>query len=472
MTVRRFGILSVVVAAAIALPCIPTAHAQNQIGRAAASVVGLDAAKAAFETLPEADRKAIQDALIWTGAYSGTADGTFGRQTFEAVSAFLQSQRKPGTGILSAAERAELQTLAQRARMAAGFTVVDDSRAGVRIGVPTRLLPKQVANANGGSRWQSADDRVTLDTRTVPADATLESLYERNLALQINGRTVTYKVLRPDFFVIAGETPSGRFYTRYGAGSAGIRGFSIGYDKSLAPQLDRVVVAIANSFDPSGRAAPAAGPTPATSPSLSPSQAPVAALPASRRLVGTGIAMTPRRVITTADLAGCTDLQAGDRKASPVKAQDGNGAGVLIIDLAQALPSELPKFATAEAASGDPVLILGYSTDDGRTGLSAVPGTMADGQSVLAPLQSGASGAPVLDAANALIGLVAPPVGDGRRIAGIATSRRYTIVPVRQVQEAASWVVPSLDPKNAVTGGAANAAAAWRTAVVPLTCAP
>src|SRR3712207_7789826 len=42
-----------------------------------------------------------------------------------------------------------------------------------------------------------------------------------------SGRNVTYKVLRPDFFVIAGETPTGKFYTRYSGGEAGIRGFSI-----------------------------------------------------------------------------------------------------------------------------------------------------------------------------------------------------------------------------------------------------
>ena len=57
-------------------------------------------------------------------------------------------------------------------------------------------------------------------------------------------------MLRPDFFVVAGETAGGKFYTRYGSGPGGLRGFSIGYDKAVAPQFDRLVVAIANSFTP------------------------------------------------------------------------------------------------------------------------------------------------------------------------------------------------------------------------------
>ena len=64
------------------------------------------------------------------------------------------------------------------------------------------------------------------------------------------GRKITYKLLRPDFFVVTGETATGRFYRRLAAGPDGLRGFSIGYDKALAADLDRLVIAIAASFEP------------------------------------------------------------------------------------------------------------------------------------------------------------------------------------------------------------------------------
>ena len=120
-------------------------------------------------------------------------------------------------------------------------------------------MTKREANPNGGSRWQSADGKVTLDTRSLPApEGGLQALYDRNLAIQTPGRQVTYKAMRPDFFVIAGETATGRFYTRYASSGTAIRGFSIGYDKSLAREVGPLVVAIANSFQPFPPAPPPA----------------------------------------------------------------------------------------------------------------------------------------------------------------------------------------------------------------------
>ncbi len=83
------------------------------------------------------------------------------------------------------------------------------------------MLPKRDVNPNGGSRWQSPDGKITLDTRAFKDGETdLPALYERNLAIQSPGRQVAYKVLRPDFFVVSGETATGKFYTRYAAAPA------------------------------------------------------------------------------------------------------------------------------------------------------------------------------------------------------------------------------------------------------------
>src|SRR5215218_5769290 len=52
-----------------------------------------EAARAAFEALPESERKALQEALVWVGDYNGMADGNLGRQTYDALLAF-QGRRK------------------------------------------------------------------------------------------------------------------------------------------------------------------------------------------------------------------------------------------------------------------------------------------------------------------------------------------------------------------------------------------
>jgi hypothetical protein len=213
--------------------------------------VAFESAKTAFEALPEAERKAIQDALIWTGDFNAAVSGEFGRRSFDAINAYLTRAKQPANGMLDAQTRKALLASAQRAKDAAKFGVLSDPRTGVRLGVPQGILVKHDVNPNGGSRWQSADGKITLDTRAVaPSEADLAALYERSLAVQTPGRQVTYKLLRPDFFVVSGETPTGKFYQRYASGPTGVRGFSLGYDKALAKDFDRTVIAIANSFAP------------------------------------------------------------------------------------------------------------------------------------------------------------------------------------------------------------------------------
>ncbi|HEX8665693.1 MAG TPA: peptidoglycan-binding domain-containing protein, partial [Beijerinckiaceae bacterium] len=296
-----------------------------------------EAAKAAFEALPEADRKAIQEALVWTGDHTGVTTGGFGRRTFEAIQAWQKrgGAAKPD-GILDAKARAALQAAAKKARDGAKFAVLTDPKTGVAIGVPQAVLPKRDQNPNGGSRWQSQDKKITLDTRAYPAGETdLPALYERNLAIQSPGRQVSYKVLRPDFFVVSGETQTGKFYTRYGLGPGGaIRGFSLGYDKAVAKDFDRAVIAIANSFSPFpeavGMAASAAG-----GPAPMPPSRPVAVEPPRPAgPIATGQMVGPRAVLTSAAVEACPDLRAGKAKARLAKAD--KALGLALLELAAA----------------------------------------------------------------------------------------------------------------------------------------
>jgi peptidoglycan hydrolase-like protein with peptidoglycan-binding domain len=71
--------------------------------------LALEAAKRAFESLPEADRVAMQDALIWTGDYKGIADGKFGKGTRDAIAAFASRNKLPADGTLDAKGRARSQ---------------------------------------------------------------------------------------------------------------------------------------------------------------------------------------------------------------------------------------------------------------------------------------------------------------------------------------------------------------------------
>ena len=210
-------------ALALAMLAVPLAGAWAQAPGAPAQAANpqMAAAQASFEALPEAERKAIQSDLIWAGQFNGAVSGSYGPLTFRAINAF-KGARGPADGVLAPADRAALARAAQAARDVAGFRVLADDKTGVQIGIPSKLLPRRDATPTGGSRWQSIDEKVTLDTSASPPGEDLASLFEKATALNPNnpGRKITYKLLRPDFFVVTGETPTGRFYRRLSAGTA------------------------------------------------------------------------------------------------------------------------------------------------------------------------------------------------------------------------------------------------------------
>ena len=295
------------------------------------------------------------------------------------------------------------------------FAVATDPKTGVRIGVPERLLTKRDVNPNGGTRWQSVDQKITLDTRAIPPGETdLAALYERNLAIQTPGRQVTYKVLRPDFFVIGGETPTGKFYIRYASGPAGLRGFSLGYDKTLK-DFDRTVVAIANSFAPFPEAAPVVAAGPATPPR-----------PAS--LIASGIAVAPRRVLTTAGVEGCPDLCVAQAKARVVKADKAKGLALLEWEEART-PGPLALQASSQAG-GEDLVVLSFSGPE-----PSLVATTAEAVSggLVAPLQPGASGGAAFARSGALVGLVGALPATPRMVAGVVPPMAHPLIAAEAV---------------------------------------
>jgi hypothetical protein len=413
------------------------------------------AAKAAFEALPEAERKAIQDALVWTGDYNSVVTGTFGKRTFDAIVAYQRRAKLNPGGVLDAKAQAGLQAAAQRAREAVKFAVATDPKTGVRIGVPERLITKRDVNPNGGTRWQSVDQKITLDTRAIPPGETdLAALYERNLAIQTPGRQVTYKVLRPDFFVIGGETPTGKFYIRYASGPAGLRGFSLGYDKTLK-DFDRTVVAIANSFAPFPEAAPAVAAGPATPPR-----------PAS--LIASGIAVAPRRVLTTAGVEGCPDLRVAQAKARVVKADKAKGLALLEWEEART-PGPLALQASSQAG-GEDLVVLSFSGPE-----PSLVATTAEAVSggLVAPLQPGASGGAAFARSGALVGLVGALPATPRMVAGVVPPMAHPMIAAEAVASflTDNGVALPAAAESEAQRSAGEIASTMGAAVLPIGCA-
>lgn len=407
----------------------------------------LAASRQAFEALPETERKAIQDALTWAGVYNATSGGTFGRQTYNGINAYQKSAGLPVNGILSADNLAKLKAAAAAKKNAAGFRVVRDARSGVEIGVPLTLLPKnQGNNAFGGNRWQSNDGKITLDTRTQPGGVEeFQALYERNTQSS-PARKVTYKLQRPDFFVVTGETATGEFYVRYALGTEGVRGFTLAYDKSAKADFNRVMIAIANSFTPFPAAdAPAPAGTDAPSAAQSPSAAsnakpvaekpaaPAEAVPAAQAApvdvakVSTGIRVGPRQIVT-AGLACKNPVIAG----STAKIVKQNGDLSLLEVASDKAVVALP-VRTGPVPEGANLVVVAWDAPSRSAGV--VSGQSGGRENVTAALQPGGQGGLVFDRSGAVVGVIGAAKSPLRVISGVATAATYPVIAATSVQE-------------------------------------
>lgn len=400
----------------------------------------VDSARIAFEALPEAERKALQDALVWTGDFNGVVSGAFGRRTHEALQAFAARSRLADP--LSPEARTALRVAGEAARKAARFRIQADPVSGAIVGVPEALLAKRSALPSG-TRWQSADGKVTLETRAYPPEAeTLEGLFERANA-PVNGRKVTYRLQKPDFFVVTAETANGLSYTRYASGPQGIRGFLIGYDRGLAGEVGRLVIAMANAFEPF----PATATAPVAAMAASPPAPSPALAAAPARIVATGLAVAPGRVLAVVP-EGCAKVVA--REAS----------GLALVEVAGAKPAPL---ALAEGLADGPVIALAA----GAEGVSAVPGAAQDGR-VIAPLQPGSAGAPLFEGRGHLAGMVAAYPGAPRLVAGVAPPMSLPVVPAAAIAAFLAGKGIAFSGAQGPARGAGPAAAA--PAVIGLTC--
>lgn len=407
--------------------------ASAQVPPPAAPNPQMAAAQAAFEALPEAERKAIQADLIWAGAFNGAVSGSFGPLTFRGINTAKAATRGAPDGILSPAERKALAQRAAAARDAAGFRLIGDERTGVRIGIPGKLLPKRDASPNGG-RWQSEDGRVTLDTSaTPPGGDTLEALFERATSNAVQGRKITYKLFRPDFFVVTGETATGKFYRRLASGPAGLRGFSIGYDKALTQVVDPLVIAIAASFEPFPTGPiPAAGTavasaTPAQGPASAPQPAaPPAARPSER--YGAGLVVGDRLVLTaTAAIDPCKAVRVGGRGARLRVKDDASGLALLEVDGVSGAAPGLRGEALGEQAG---LVLVAYGNAGGQRAAMALPGQgikLTSGSAIYAPLQPGQVGSPAFDRQGRLAAVVTADPSDTFLVAGVAPQRAYAV---------------------------------------------
>jgi len=417
------------------------------------------AAKARFEALDMEARRAIQRDLAWAGGFTGAASGEFGALTFASLKRFETGANLKVDAILEPNERAALAKAAQGARDAVGFKIETEKGTGMRIGVPTKILTKRSKTSTGHERWQDGGDKVTLDLHSGKPEDTLQSLFDKGTDPKASGRKITYKLIRPEFFVISGETAGGKFYRRMDKGPDGaLRGFSIGYDKAVAAALDPLVIAMATTFEPFASGKPPAA-TPVATAIGNASSAAVVAGSAPKRKRITGLVVAEGKIVTSESAAKACKSLALDGPARMMASVQKVEGGLALI--ATATPRAKP---VALGVAGAKAGLLLQRDLDGK--LLAAPAEI-DGELALAPVQEGGAGAGIFDATGAVMALVTSEPAAKYAVAGTFPLLRHPLVGAAEIAAFAGVAPASGERKPASAGEIAEMAG---SGVVSLYC--
>jgi peptidoglycan hydrolase-like protein with peptidoglycan-binding domain len=211
--------------------------------------------------MAQAERQAIQSDLAWAGQYNGAISGEVSERMVGAIKEFQKSRGGKPTGVLNPQERGVLAETAKRRQDNVGWKIVTDAGTGVRLGVPTKLVPQQSSDANG-AKWSSSTGTIQIQlARRKEPDPTTAKLAEQERK-EPGGRKIEYNVVKPDFFVLSGMQGLQKFYVRGQYKGDEVRILTILYDQATSGTVEPVVIAMSSAFNPFPAGAQIAGPPP------------------------------------------------------------------------------------------------------------------------------------------------------------------------------------------------------------------
>jgi hypothetical protein len=345
----------------------------------------------AFAGIPSGERQKIQAALLWAGDYTGEPTG--GDPMLTAIKNFQKRHKAKITGELTPAERAELVAAAKVHEDEFGWNVVVDPATGIRIGLPTKLVPN-ARDADRGTRWSSAHGEVQVETfRIKEPDLKLAALFEQQKKEPAT-RKIETSVLRDDNFFISGQQGLKRFSVRAKVRDGEVRGFTMLYDQMMETIVAPVMVAMATAFSP-----------------FPERSAPYAALARSVEY-GNGLVVSAQgHIITDLKLTeGCQVIVAsGLGDADRVADDKDNGLALLRVYGPRKAP---PLALTRDAPEAGELTLVGIpdpKEQDGSRKLTEIKARLADGSAIelRQPVpMAGFSGAAALDAQGQFLGMM------------------------------------------------------------------
>jgi hypothetical protein len=195
----------------------------------------------------QAERLALQSDLAWVGQYNGAITGDVSERMVNAIKEFQKARGGKQTGVLNPQERGVLADTAKKKQESVGWKIVNRSGTGVRLGIPTKLVPQQASDANG-TKWTSPTGTIQIQlARRKEAGPVTAKLAEREK--KEPGRNIDYTVVKPDFFVLSGLQGLKKFYLRGTFRGDEVRILTILYDQATENTVEPVVIAMSSAFN-------------------------------------------------------------------------------------------------------------------------------------------------------------------------------------------------------------------------------
>lgn len=368
--------------------------------------------------MSQAERLALQSDLAWVGQYNGAITGDVSERMVNAIKEFQKARGAKPTGVLNPQERGTLAETAKRKQDSVGWKIQTDPGTGVRLGIPTKLVPQQASDANG-TKWTSPSGTIQIQlARRKEAGPITAKLAEREK--KEPGRTIDYTVVKPDFFVLSGLQGLKKFYTRGTFKGDEVRILTILYDQAVQNTVEPVVIAMSSAFNAFPAAAPIAGPPPRKSVEYG-----------TGLVVGDDGAILADRQITD----GCLTVAiAGHGNADRVAEDKTHDLALLRIYGARGLKA----LNLANAASKTALDLTGIADPQNQGGGAAVTGSKAS-----VPQLGGGSDVPLTPAPAAGFS-GAPALDSDGRFAGIALLKPVQVAgPANGVPSAQAVLVTS-----------------------------
>ncbi len=375
-------------------------------------------------TLSEEERKGVQTALQWFGFYDGTIDGAFGRGTRASMAAWQTANGYEATGILTTAQRAALTGAYQEALAALGLGEVVETRAGITITMPIRLVEfDDYAPPFVRYREKDGNGMQVLLISQDGDQTTLAGLYDVMQTLEIVPLE-GFRERTRDSFVLTGQGPDLHSYTYARLEGGMVKGFTLVYPPSEEAAMQKAVAIMRDTLRSTG-------------PALDPTIGAAEAAQSRDLLSGLEVRQPDRTrsgvfvdrqgaVLTVAEaVEGCARVTLNDVFDAEVAAIDA-GTGLALLrprsPLAPvrvaALAAVPPRIGSRAAVAGFPfgpalpAATLTFGRVEDLAGLAGEGGVFR----IAAATEAGDAGGPVYDETGSLAGILLPEASGDRKL--------------------------------------------------------